>query len=215
MATKHETLDNFCSQLAAGTPAPGGGAAAAVAGAMGAALVSMVAGLTLGREKYADVQAEMAELQVDGRRELEALFACADEDQTAFNAVMAAFALPKSTDEEKAQRQQAVQVGYKQATEAPLKTMAHGLVVMRAALAAANRGNRNALSDAYVAYLTAAACFEGALWNVAINLGSLKDEGYRQGVVDKVTRLRAERDELAAAMRALTPDPVARFLART
>lgn len=215
MATKHETLDNFCSQLAAGTPAPGGGAAAAVAGAMGAALVSMVAGLTLGREKYADVQAEMAELQVAGRRELEALFTCADEDQTAFHAVMAAFALPKGTDEEKAQRQQAVQTGYKQATEAPIKTMEHGLVVMRAALAAAKRGNSNVLSDAYVAYLTAAASFEGALWNVAINLGSLKAEGYRQGVVDKVTRLRAERDEMAAAMQALTPDPVARFLART
>ncbi|MDB4895693.1 MAG: formiminotetrahydrofolate cyclodeaminase [Firmicutes bacterium] len=215
MATKHETLDNFCSQLAAGTPAPGGGAAAAVAGAMGAALVSMVAGLTLGREKYAGVQAEMAELQVTGRSEVEALFTCADEDQTAFNAVMAAFALPKGTDEEKAQRQQAVQAGYRQATEAPLKTMAHGLLVMRVALAAANRGNTNALSDAYVAYLTAAASFEGALWNVAINLGSLKDEGYRQRVVETVARLRAERDEVAAAMQALTPDPVARFLART
>ncbi|MDB4898127.1 MAG: formiminotetrahydrofolate cyclodeaminase, partial [Firmicutes bacterium] len=89
------------------------------------------------------------------------------------------------------------------------------LLVMRVALAAANRGNTNALSDAYVAYLTAAASFEGALWNVAINLGSLKDEGYRQRVVETVTGLRAERDEVAAAMQALTPDPVARFLART
>ena len=215
MATKHETLDNFCSQLAAGTPAPGGGAAAAVAGAMGAALVSMVAGLTLGREKYAAVQSEMDELQATGRRELDALFTCADEDQTAFNAVMAAFALPKGSDEEKAKRQAAVQAGYRQATEAPLKTMAHALTVMRAALAAAHRGNTNALSDAYVAYLTASAAFEGALWNVAINLGSLKDEAYRQGVVDKVSGMRAERDEVTAAMQALTPDPVTRFLART
>lgn len=212
MPTKDQTLDAFCSQLAAGTPAPGGGAAAAVAGAMGAALVSMVAGLTVGREKYAAVNAEMEHLQQVGRREMEALFTCADEDQSAFNAVMAAFALPKGTEQEKAQRQQAVQAGYKTATEAPLKTMEHALVVMRVALAAASRGNQNALSDAYAGFLTVGAAFDGALWNVAINLGSLKDEAYKQAVVERVNRLRSERDEVVAAMQALTPDPVVRFL---
>jgi methenyltetrahydrofolate cyclohydrolase len=213
MQTKSQTIEAFCSQLAAGTPAPGGGAAAAVTGAMGAALVSMVAGLTVGREKYAAVHAEMEHLQKAGAREMEALLTCADEDQAAFNTVMAAFALPKTSDEEKRQRQMAVQSAYQTATEAPLKTMEHALAVMRSALAAASRGNTNALSDAYVGFLTASACFEGALWNVAINLGSMKDETYKATVVETVGRLRRERDEVASAMHALTPDPVVRFLA--
>lgn len=212
MQTAERTLRDFCSQLAAGTPAPGGGAAAAVTGAMGAALVSMVAGLTVGREKYAAAHAEMLSLQTHGQREIEALFACADDDQVAFEQVMAAFGLPKSTDAEKADRQQAIQVGYQAATRSPLETMKHCITVMRGALAVATRGNTNAVSDAYVAYLTSGAGFEGALWNVAINLGSLKDEAFKQEVLEEVARLRTERSEIAEAFQALTPDPVARFM---
>lgn len=214
MATAKQTLEDFCSQLAAGTPAPGGGAVAAVAGAMGAALVAMVAGLTAGRPKYAAVHDEMLALQETGKRETTALLVCADEDQAAFVQVMAAFALPKETGEAKAARQTAVQAGYRAATLSPLRTMEHSVVVMRAALAAASRGNTNAVSDAYVGYLAASAAFEGGLWNVAINLGSLKDEIFKQEVMDQVERLRADRTEIAAAFHALTPDPVARFMAK-
>lgn len=214
MSTADQTLEAFCSQVASGTPAPGGGAVAAVAGAMGAALVAMVAGLTAGREKYANVHDEMVTLQETGKREAQNLFRCADEDQAAFEQVMKAFSLPKGTDEEKAVRQKAVQDGYRAATLSPLKTMEHSVVVMRAALAAASRGNTNAVSDAYVGYLTASAAFEGGLWNVAINLGSLKDQEFKQEVMDRVERLRADRTEIAAAFHALTPDPVARFMAK-
>lgn len=212
MRTAEQTIADFCSQLAAGTPAPGGGAAAAVAGAMGAALVSMVAGLTAGREKYASVNDEMVDLQEMGKRELEAMLRCADEDQEAFDQVMAGFALPKSTPEEKAARQEAVQAGYKAATMAPLATMKHSITIMRGALAAASRGNTNALSDAYVGFLTASAAFEGALWNVAINLGSLKDEAFKVSVLADVDRLRREQLEIREAILTLTPDPVARFM---
>lgn len=212
MPTADQTLRDFCSQLAAGTPAPGGGAAAAVTGAMGAALVSMVAGLTIGRDKYAAAHEEMVFLQAMGQREADALFACADDDQAAFERVMAAFGLPKSTDAEKADRQRAVQVGYQAATRSPLDTMKHCVAVMRGALAVATRGNTNAVSDAYVAYLTSGAGFEGALWNVAINLGSLKDEGFKQEVLGEVERLRKDQSEIAEAFQALTPDPVTRFL---
>lgn len=214
MRTAEQTIEAFCSQLAAGTPAPGGGAAAAVAGAMGAALVSMVAGLTVGREKFAAVNDEMQHAQEVGKREAEALLRCADEDQEAFDQVMAGFALPKGSDEEKKARSQAVQTGYKAATRSPLKTMEHCLVVMRYALAVAERGNPNALSDGYVAFLTASAGFEGALWNVAINLGSIKDESFKQEALEKVERLRAEKAEVERAINALTPDPVVRFLGR-
>lgn len=212
MRTAKQTLEDFCSQLAAGTPAPGGGAAAAAAGAMGAALVAMAAGLTVGREKYAAVHDEMVALQEAGRRQVESLLTCADEDQTAFEQVMAAFGLPKGTDAEKAERRKAVEAGYQAATRSPLKTMAQSVVVMRGALAAANRGNINAVSDAYVGYLAASAAFEGGLWNVAVNLGNLKDEAFKQQVLAEVHRLRAERAEIAEAFHALIPDPVARFV---
>lgn len=211
MRTAEQTLEAFCSQLAAGTPAPGGGAAAAVAGALGASLVAMVAGLTVGREKYAAAHDEMMALQESAKKEIEAMLECADTDQTAFEQVMAAFALPKGTDVEKATRRQAVESAYHEATRSPLSTMAHSLVVMRGALAAATRGNQNALSDAYVAYLTASAAFEGGLWNVAINLGSLKDEQFKQEVLLQVERMRADRAEIAAGFQALVPDPVVRF----
>ncbi|HEY3369121.1 MAG TPA: cyclodeaminase/cyclohydrolase family protein [Symbiobacteriaceae bacterium] len=212
MRTAEQTIQEFCTQIAAGTPTPGGGAAAAVTGAMGAALVAMVAGLTAGREKYAAVSGEMTALQETGQREMAALLTCADEDGEAFDKVMAAFGLPKGTDPDKAARQKAVQSAYQEATLSPLNTMRHAVAVMRGALGVASRGNQNALSDANVAYLTAGAAFEGGLWNVAINLGSIKDEAFKQEVLAEVDRLRAERAEIGAAFQALTPDPVARFV---
>ncbi|MGE5675151.1 MAG: cyclodeaminase/cyclohydrolase family protein [Mycobacterium leprae] len=212
MRIGEQSVASFCSALAAGTPTPGGGAAAAVAGAIGASLVTMVAGLTAGREKYAEVNDEMISLQEVGRREIDALLNCADRDGAAYDKVMAALALPKETAEEKTVRRQAVQAGYQEATLSPLDTMRHALTVMRSALAAATRGNSNALSDANVGYLTASAAFEGGLWNVAINIGSLKDETFKGEVLDEVAKLRAGRQEVAQAFEALTPDPVARFL---
>jgi formiminotetrahydrofolate cyclodeaminase len=207
MKTADETIDAFCSQVAAGTPAPGGGAVAAVVGAMGASLVAMVAGLTVGRPKFAAVHDEMTDLQQAGARESAALLTCADEDQEAFNQVMAGFAMPKGTLE----RTAAIQAGYQVATAAPLRTMQHAVSVMRGALAVAIRGNPNALSDAYVGYLTTSAAFEGALWNVAINLGSIKDEAFKQEALATVRRLRADRAEVVAAFQALVPDPIEKF----
>ncbi|HWI62202.1 MAG TPA: cyclodeaminase/cyclohydrolase family protein [Symbiobacteriaceae bacterium] len=212
MSTGEQRIVDFCSQLAAGTPTPGGGAAAAVSGAMGAALVSMVAGLTAGREKYAAVNDEMLSLQAMGDRETQAMLQCADNDAVAFDQVMAALALPKATDEEKATRRDALQKGYQAATVSPLDTMKHAVVVMRGALAAASRGNTNALSDGYVGFLMANTAFEGALWNVAINLPSLKDEAFKEAILADVARLRNEQKEIAAAMLEMTPDPVQRFL---
>ena len=212
MGIGEQTVRGFCEQVAASTPAPGGGTVAAVAGAMGASLVAMVAGLTRGREKFRDVEAEMATAQEAGTREAEALLRLADQDQEAFNQVMAAFSLPKGTPEEKAARRQAVQVAYREATRTPLETMGHCLVVMRHALAAVTRGNPNAISDAVVGLLTASAGFEGALWNVAVNLGSMTDEAFRQETMEKVERMRAEREEVLQAFHSLVPDPVVRFL---
>lgn len=209
MRTGEQTLDDFCSQLAAGTPAPGGGAVAAVCGALGAAAVSMTAGLTIGRAKYAAVHDEMVDLQAAGQRDMWALLACADEDRAAFSQVMEAYAIPK---ENKAERKAAIQDGYKAAAMAPLHTMQHSVSVMRAALAAASRGNRNASGDAYVGYLAASAAFEAGLWNVVLNLEELEDEAFRSETLQTVRRLRDERAEIAAALQAKIPEPVARLL---
>ncbi len=212
MRTGEQTIAAFCEQVAASTPAPGGGAVAAVAGAMGASLVSMVGGLTRGREKFQEVEADMAAAQEAGRREAEALLDLADQDQAAFSQVMAAFALPRGTPEEKAERRKAVQAAYREATRTPLETMAHCLAVMRHALAVVAKGNPNAVSDGCVGFLVASAGFEGALWNVAINLDGIKDEAFRHETIAKVERMREEREEVLQAFHALTPDPVVRFL---
>lgn len=214
MRTAEETIGQFCTQLGAGTAAPGGGAAAAVAGALGASLLSMVAGLTVGRKKYAEVQAEMEDLQQVGAEQTAALLTCADEDQEAFKQVMAAFALPKESDGEKAERQQAIQAGYQEAIRSPLTTMEHCLVVMQYARTAAEKGNQNALSDAYVGFLMAAAGFEAALWNVAINLGAIQDESFRAESLAAVERMRREKEEVHQALLALSPDPVARYVSQ-
>ncbi|MFO7273777.1 MAG: cyclodeaminase/cyclohydrolase family protein [Bacillota bacterium] len=207
-----QTVRAFCDQVAAATPAPGGGAVAAVAGALGASLVAMVAGLTRGREKFRDVEAVMAAAQEAGLREAGALLELANEDQAAFNQVMAALALPKGTPEEKAARRQAVQEAYRAATRTPLETMEHCLEVMRHALAVVAQGNPSAATDACVGLLMASTGFEGALWNVAINLGSIADEAFRQETMEKVEKMRAEREEVLEAFRSLVPDPVERFL---
>jgi len=212
MRIAEQTIGAFCEQVGAATPAPGGGAVAAVAGALGASLVSMVGGLTRGKEKYREVEADMAAAQEAGLREAGALLDLADRDQAAFSQVMAAFALPRGTPEEKAQRRQAVQAAYLEATRTPLETMERCLGVMRHALAVVAKGNPNAVTDGCVGLLVASAGFEGALWNVAINLGSIEDESFRVETVAAVERMRAEREEVLQAFRSLIPDPVARFL---
>lgn len=212
MQVRDQTVSGFCSQLSEPTPAPGGGAAAAVAGALGASLVAMVAGLTLGREKFAAVEAEMTRAQEAGRREADALLGCADADAGAFRRVMTAYALPKGSEEERRARSAAVQEAYREATRTPLETMERCLEVIRHALVVIRSGNPSALSDAYVGFLTASAGFEGALWNVAINLGAIKDERFREETLAAVRRLRAEKKELQEAIAALASDPVRRFL---
>lgn len=214
MQIREQTIAAFCEELGAATPAPGGGAVAAVASALGASLAAMVGGLTCGREKFRAVEAEMTALKDEARREADALLALADADQAAFTQVMAAFGLPRGTPEEKAERQRAVQAAYQTATRTPLETMERCLAVMRHALAAVERGNQNALSDGCAGFLLAAAGFEAALWNVAINLGSIKDESFRQDALAAVDRLRREQEEVQEAFRRAVGDPVSRFVTR-
>jgi len=166
-------INDFLSELASDSPTPGGGSVAALAGSLGAALNSMVCNLTLGKKKYADVESEMAELLTKTeslRLELAELIA---EDAAAFDKFMVAMKLPKETEEEKAERREAMQSALVDAATVPLAVMEKCVEVAALAREAASKGNRNAVSDAGVAALMARAGAHAARLNVLINLGSI------------------------------------------
>ena len=210
--TGEQTVADFLSQLAAGTPAPGGGAASAVAGAMAAALAAMVANLALGREKYAGVQEEMQVLAQQAGHTCTASLAAADADQAAFALVMQAYAMPKGTQAEKNERSIAIQAGLQAATQVPLETMRHALAAGRAAVAVAARGNANARTAAVCAYLLARAAFQGALWNAAVNLGSIKNTAFRSQCLESISQLQQAQSGIDAAMTAAGFDPLQAYL---
>lgn len=171
-------LNEFLDELASNSPAPGGGSVAALAGAIGAALTSMVCRLTIGKKKYADVQPEMEGL-VQQSEELRGKFSqLLDDDTAAFNEVMAAFGLPKSSEEEQRKRNRAIQEATKKATLVPLNVMQLCEQALYLAKTTAEKGNKNSASDAGVAALMLHSACAGAAFNVRINLGSLEDQAF-------------------------------------
>jgi glutamate formiminotransferase/formiminotetrahydrofolate cyclodeaminase len=170
-----QAADAFLNELAAGTATPGGGAAAAYAGAMAAGLVAMVARLTTGKKKYASVEARMEEiiLEADGLRE-EFIFA-RDKDIKAFQAVMGAYRLPKDSAKEKGKRSTAIRDATLHAAEVPLSVCRLATQTLKLADEVARGGNLNAASDAGTAAALALAALRGAGANVRINLFELPD----------------------------------------
>lgn len=166
----------FLDNLAAGTATPGGGSAAANAGAMAAGLVGMVARLTVGKKKYKDVEAEMWGVIEKADKLRAELSAAVEQDSAAFEAVMAAFRLPKSSDDEKALRLEAIEQATLHATEVPLDVAAKSVEVLELALQVVADGNTNAITDAGTAAALARASLNGVGLNVRINLISLNDK---------------------------------------
>jgi len=202
----HElTVTGFTEALASGAATPGGGSAAALSGALAAGLVAMVARNTAGNPGFAGRAAEFEQIAADADRLREELVGLVDEDAAAFDRVMAAFRLPKDTDELKAARSAAIQAGYKAAVEPPLRVCRDALAVLTLAERVAAEGNPNAASDAGVAALLAASALEGAALNVDINLGAIKDESFRTGSAEAVRDARADgarlRDRTLATVR--------------
>lgn len=172
-------LVDFCAELASDSPAPGGGSIAALNGALSAGLSAMVGNLTFGKKGYEKVRDEM-ELVAEKAQPLKDFFIEAiDKDTEAFNCLMAAFSLPKKTDEEKKIRQDAVDQATKGATLIPFAVLEKSRTAAELALIVAMKGNRNSLSDAGVAGLTAAVCAEGALYNVLINTQEMAADSFR------------------------------------
>lgn len=196
------SVADFLDALASSEPTPGGGTASAIAGAMGASLLIMVAGLAKSRTNTDEEHAALNGAR-DAVSALRAqMVSLADADSTAFDAVMAAFKLPKGTDEEKAARSAAIQAGYRGATEVPLDTLRIATQALAQAEIVATHGNRSATSDVGVAVGLLEAAAAGAAANVRINLGSLKDQTLAAGFGEETARLTTTAATSAAAARA-------------
>ena len=173
----------FVDLLASDAPAPGGGSAAALEGALGAALTAMVCGLTVGKKKYAEFE-ELAQSAQTKALDLKARFVdVMDRDTEAFNVVSAAFGMPKATDEEKAARSAAIQKGLEGCTKTPFEMMELAVETLELTASILGKSNDSAASDLGVSALSLRAAIQGAWLNVLINIGSLKDtalaEDYR------------------------------------
>lgn len=166
----------FLDSLAAGSPTPGGGSAAAYAGAMGAALVAMVARLTVGKRKYADVEAQMTEIINQAERLRRDLTAAVDEDAAAFDGILSSFKLPKDTDEQQIARNSALDQATLNAAQVPLATAEKVVRVMALAERCTVLGNLNTISDAASACALARAALTSAGYNVRINVNNLADK---------------------------------------
>ena len=194
---------SFLDELARGSAAPGGGSASAFAGAASAALGAMVARLTTGRKKYADVEAEMWGL-IERAESLRAeLTAAIQEDAAAFEALMAANKLPKDTPDQQKQREEAVQQATLQAIQVPRRVAQKAVDALELAVQVASRGNLNAISDAGSAAALARAALSGAGLNVRINCLGLKDADATARFLAELKTLETRADGLEAEMRRL------------
>lgn len=206
MSFQEMSLTKFSEVLASGAPTPGGGCASALSGALAAGLAAMVARTTAASKKFADRADQMNQVATEADRLRGEFLALVDEDARAFDQVMAAFRMPKDTPEQQAGRSEAIQQAYRAAVEPPMRVCARSLRVLELALQVAEQGNPSAASDAGVAALLAATALEGGALNVQINLGSIKDEGFRTPQAEKVRAAQIQgqtlRDKALATVRA-------------
>jgi formiminotetrahydrofolate cyclodeaminase len=179
----------FLDELASSSPAPGGGSVAALSGALGAALSSMVCNLTRGKQGYEAVQEEMKYILEKSESLRKDLTELIDKDTEAFNEVIKALQMPKETDSQKEQRRQILQTAFKHAAEVPLETARKCTQILDVARVIAEKGNKNSVSDAAVSALMAQTGLQAAMLNVRINLTSIKDPEY-------VHKVNAELHEL-------------------
>jgi len=178
MSLASKPLQAFLAELASADPVPGGGSVAALGGALAASLVTMVCRLTLGKKGYEAVSTELEVILPRAETLQQELRDLMQADIDAYARVMDAYKLPKQTDAEKTARAQAVQDALKGASDVPLRVAERCGDVLALARIVAEKGNRNAASDAGVGALMAEAGLRGAALNVSINLGAIKDEAY-------------------------------------
>lgn len=173
-----QPIRHFLDKLASKSPEPGGGSVAALTGALGAGLVSMVASLTVGKEKYKDVQPQIEELLKESEKVRAEMQNLIQKDTEAYGALSEVYKMPKNTDAEKAARTARMQEALKKACQVPFEIGLMSLEVAKLSERAADIGNVAAVSDAGVAVLLANACAQSAALNVKINVNSIKDQAF-------------------------------------
>ena len=188
-------VKEFLNKVAGSDPVPGGGSIAALNGAIASALAAMVANLTIGKKGYEPNEELMRHISEVALRQKELFVADIDRDSEAYDGVFACFKMPKATDEEKAARSAAIQEATKHAALVPMQVARNAYELMTILMDVARLGNRNAVTDACVAMMSARSAVLGALMNVRINLGSLKDKEF----VDRLQRAADELERLACA----------------
>lgn len=183
------TVNEFLNKVAGSEPVPGGGSIAALNGAVASALAAMVANLTIGKKGYEDHEELMRHISETALQAKEVFTVDVDRDSEAYDKVFACFKMPKATEEEKAARSAAIQEATKFAALVPMQVARNACRLMTLILDVARLGNRNAVTDACVAMMSARSAVLGALMNVRINLGSLKDKEF-------VAQMQAEASDL-------------------
>jgi len=190
-------LRQFSNELSMDSATPGGGSTAALCGALSASLSSMVSNLTVGKKGYERVEKEMKKIAVEAQHLKDELLRAVDLDTNAFNKVMDAYKLPKTTDEQIKERERAIEQATRGATLVPLDVLLKSVELLKLAKKVALKGNKNSLSDAGVAGLTAQAAAEGASYNVRINLPNIQDEEFKSRIKKKAKALKKRSERLA------------------
>lgn len=193
------SCQEFLEKLASNAPTPGGGGGAAMAGALAVALTSMVGNLTVGKEKFAQHEAEVQELLAKAEALRIELLNLVNADAEVFDSFMVCYRLPKNTDEEKQARNQAIQNAAKEAAEVPLKITEACLEIMKLAERIAIIGNPSAITDAAVSSIMARAALRSAVYNVVVNLKLIKDEVYNQAMYAELEAMQNEAEALEKA----------------
>jgi methenyltetrahydrofolate cyclohydrolase len=188
---KDTAIEPFLDQLASSAATPGGGSAAAIIGAMGAALVSMVCHLTIGKKKYAEVEGEMQDVLAKTEALRQKLTGMIQDDVKAFDAVMGAYGMPKETDADKQARDKAIQVALKLATDVPLACAYAAREVIDLAAIASDKGNLNVISDAGVGVLAGYAALRSAALNVFTNARMITDKTFAEAKLQELNQLLA------------------------
>ena len=182
-------VETFLNDLASGAPTPGGGSAAAIIGAMGAALLSMVCNVTIGKKGQEAVEADMRAVRDESETLRARLTAMVADDIAAFDGLMAAYRLPKSNEAEKSRRAEAIQSNLRAATETPLACARACAAVVALSRRAAEKGFAGVVSDAGVGVLAANSALRSAALNVYINAPSLKDRAYATAAIAEIETL--------------------------
>ena len=192
MALADLSIKEFLAKTASNSPVPGGGSIAALSAAIAASLSEMVAHLTIGKKGYEALEEEMQEIAKDAFQYRERLIRYIDKDSNAYNDVMAAFKLPKGTEQERNNREGAIQEALINATLVPLDVARDAFKIIELAGKVVKQGNKNAVTDAAVAVMMARTAALSALYNVKINLASIKDTDFVEEIREEIKHMESE-----------------------